>query len=80
MNNDRPNFLRGPHRQNEFIYGRNGNSVISSMCTVANQEISTKTDRVDSFFTGFEYIDQIGRKDRGGLRFQFLYNKRVNST
>ncbi|MBL7858942.1 MAG: hypothetical protein JNM57_14725 [Cyclobacteriaceae bacterium] len=41
---------------------------------LANNEITTKTDHVDSFFAGAGYIRKIGRKGRGGLSIQVLYN------
>ncbi|HEX5003067.1 MAG TPA: hypothetical protein VFW78_11280 [Bacteroidia bacterium] len=40
-----------------------------------NGEDATKDSHsVDSWFTGFGYIRQLGRKARGGLSFQVLYN------
>lgn len=41
---------------------------------VTGNEIATQTDYVDSFFAGAGYIRRIGRKGRGGLSFQVLYN------
>jgi len=50
---------------------------------VANQEVTTKTDHVDSFFGGLGYIRQIGKRGRGGISLQvlynFLYNREDNS-
>jgi len=41
---------------------------------LANTEIGTKTEHVDSFFAGAGYIRQLGRKGRGGISIQILYN------
>ena len=41
---------------------------------LANQEVTTATDQVDSFFVGIGYIRSIGKKGKGGLSFQLLYN------
>lgn len=41
---------------------------------LANEEISTETDHVDSFYIGAGYIRQLGRKQHGGISFQILYN------
>jgi hypothetical protein len=41
---------------------------------VANNEIATETAHAESFFGGLGYIRRIGRKGRGGLSIQVLYN------
>jgi len=50
---------------------------------LASTEITTRTDHVDSYFAGAGYIRQIGRKGRGGISIQvlynFLYNREDNS-
>lgn len=50
---------------------------------LAGNEITTKTDHLDSFYAGLGYIRRIGKKGRGGFSFQilynFLYNREANS-
>lgn len=41
---------------------------------LASQEVSTRKENVDSFFGGVGYIRQIGKKGRGGISIQVLYN------
>lgn len=41
---------------------------------LGNSDITIRTDHVDSFFAGAGYIRQIGRKGRGGISVQLLYN------
>lgn len=41
---------------------------------LASQEIATRKDNVDSFFGGVGYIRQIGKRGRGGISIQVLYN------
>ncbi len=41
---------------------------------LANQEIGTAKDSMDSFFGGLGYIRNFGKKGRGGVSFQLLYN------
>jgi hypothetical protein len=41
---------------------------------VAGNEIISQTDYVDSFYAGAGYIRKVGRKGRGGISFQLLYN------
>ncbi|MFZ2906675.1 MAG: hypothetical protein WAZ98_10775 [Cyclobacteriaceae bacterium] len=41
---------------------------------LGNSDITTRTDHVDSFFGGAGYIRQIGKKGRGGISVQLLYN------
>lgn len=51
---------------------------------VANQEVTTRKENIDSFFAGAGYIRQLGRKGRGGISVQllynFLYNREENSS
>lgn len=46
----------------------------SEYVVVANQEATVETDHVDSFFAGLGYIRSFGKRGRGGLSFQLLYN------
>ncbi|MGC3946517.1 MAG: hypothetical protein QM762_18665 [Chryseolinea sp.] len=50
---------------------------------VANASIETHEDELNSFFLGAGYIRQLGRKGRGGISMQvlynFLYNREDNS-
>jgi hypothetical protein len=41
---------------------------------VAGQEITTNNVTTDSWFAGLGYIRSFGKKGRGGLSFQLLYN------
>lgn len=41
---------------------------------LASSEITTRTDYIDSYFAGAGYIRQLGKKGRGGLSIQVLYN------
>lgn len=41
---------------------------------IANQEASIQTDHVQSLFAGLGYIRSFGKKGRGGISFQLLYN------
>lgn len=43
---------------------------------VANNTIETRTDHIESAFLGAGYIRSFGKKGRGGLSFQLLYNLR----
>jgi len=40
----------------------------------AGQEISTQKSTSDSWFAGLGYVKTLGRKGRGGISFQLLYN------
>jgi len=48
-----------------------------------NDDYAIQTDHAESFFGGLGYIRQIGRKGRGGISMQvlynFLYDREVNS-
>ncbi len=46
--------------------------------TVAGQELTVETSTTDSWFTGLGYIRSIGRKGRGGISMQLLYNMLYN--
>jgi hypothetical protein len=39
-----------------------------------SEEIETRKDHMDSFFAGIGYIRSFGKKGRGGISFQLLYN------
>lgn len=41
---------------------------------LASKEVTTRKDNVDSFFAGAGYIRQIGKRGRGGISIQVLYN------
>lgn len=41
---------------------------------LASSEITTRSDHVDSYFAGAGYIRQLGKKGRGGISIQVLYN------
>jgi len=41
---------------------------------LASSEITTRSDYVDSYFAGVGYIRQLGKKGRGGISIQVLYN------
>jgi len=41
---------------------------------LANNEITTTKQSVDSFFAGIGYIRQLGKRKHGGLSVQLLYN------
>ena len=42
--------------------------------SIANNEVTTNKQSVDSFFAGLGYIRQIGKRKHGGVSFQLLYN------
>jgi hypothetical protein len=46
--------------------------------TIAGQELTVETSTTDSWFTGLGYIRSIGRKGRGGISMQLLYNMLYN--
>ncbi len=39
-----------------------------------SNEVSRKTDNIDSWFAGLGYVRSLGRKGRGGVSVQVLYN------
>jgi hypothetical protein len=41
---------------------------------LANQELDIATEDINSFFMGFGYIRSFGKRKRGGVSFQLLYN------
>lgn len=41
---------------------------------LGNNSIETRSDNVDALFLGAGYIRHMGRKGRGGISFQLLYN------
>jgi hypothetical protein len=41
---------------------------------LASSEIATRNDHVDSYFAGAGYIRQLGKRGRGGISVQLLYN------
>jgi hypothetical protein len=45
---------------------------------IAGQEINRETTNTDSWFAGLGYIRRIGKKGRGGLSVQLLYNMLYN--
>lgn len=45
---------------------------------VVNNEIETRTDHIESAFVGAGYIRSFGKKGRGGLSIQSLYNLRYD--
>lgn len=45
---------------------------------VVNNEIETRTDHIESAFVGAGYIRSFGKKGRGGLSIQLLYNLRYD--
>ena len=46
--------------------------------TVAGQELTVETSTTDSWFAGLGYIRSVGRKGRGGISMQLLYNMLYN--
>ncbi|MEJ1240237.1 hypothetical protein WBG78_19000 [Chryseolinea sp. T2] len=50
---------------------------------LANSSVETQSDELNSFFLGAGYVRQLGRKGRGGISIQvlynFLYNREENS-
>jgi hypothetical protein len=41
---------------------------------VTNQETSIQTDHIQSLFAGLGYMRSFGKRSRGGISFQLLYN------
>ncbi len=39
-----------------------------------SNEVSRKTDHIDSWFAGLGYVRSLGKKGRGGISMQVLYN------
>lgn len=84
LNNYGPNFfVRASVTKRIYLWTEWEHLHTEYVYTIANQEATTKTDQADSFFAGAGYIRQLGRKGRGGISFQllynFLYNKETNS-
>jgi hypothetical protein len=46
----------------------------SEYVAVANQETSIQTDHIQSLFAGLGYMRSFGKRSRGGISFQLLYN------
>jgi hypothetical protein len=46
--------------------------------TIAGQELTVETSTTDSWFAGLGYIRSVGRKGRGGISMQLLYNMLYN--
>jgi len=49
-----------------------------NITTVAGQELTVETSTTDSWFAGLGYIRSVGRKGRGGISMQLLYNMLYN--
>jgi len=80
LNNYGPNFFARAQLTKRFYLWSEWEHLNTEYAyAVANQEVTTKTDRVDSFFAGAGYIRKIGRKGRGGISFQVLYNFLYNN-
>ncbi len=46
----------------------------SEYVAVSNQDVSVETDHIPSLFAGLGYIRSFGKRGRGGISFQLLYN------
>ncbi len=75
LNNYGPNlFVRAAITKRIYLWSEWEHLKSEYALAIANQEVTTNTDQIDSFFMGAGYVRQLGRKGRGGISFQLLYN------
>jgi hypothetical protein len=75
LNSYGPNlFARAQLTRRIYLWSEWENMKTEYAYELANTEVSTKTEHVDSFFAGAGYIRQLGKRGRGGISFQLLYN------
>lgn len=75
LNTYGPNlFARASLTKRIYLWSEWENLRTEYAVELANKEVTTKKDNVDSFFAGAGYIRQIGKRGRGGISFQLLYN------
>ncbi len=75
LNSYGPNlFARAQLTRRIYLWSEWENMKTEYAYELGNTEISTKTEHVDSFFAGAGYIRQLGKRKRGGISFQVLYN------
>jgi hypothetical protein len=75
LNSYGPNlFVRAQLTRRIYLWSEWENLRTEYAVELANQEVTTKNENIDSFFAGAGYVRQIGRKGRGGISVQILYN------
>jgi hypothetical protein len=75
LNTYGPNlFARASLTKRIYLWSEWENLRTEYALELANEEVTTKKDNVDSFFAGAGYIRQLGKRGRGGISFQLLYN------
>jgi hypothetical protein len=67
-------FVRAQLTRRIYLWSEWENLRTEYAVELANQEVTTKKENIDSFFSGAGYIRQLGRKGRGGISVQLLYN------
>lgn len=75
LNSYGPNlFVRAQLTRRIYLWSEWENLRTEYAVELANQEVTTKKENIDSFFAGAGYVRQFGRKGRGGISIQILYN------
>lgn len=75
LNTYGPNlFARASLTKRIYLWSEWENLRTEYALELANEEVTTKKDNLDSFFAGAGYIRQLGKRGRGGISFQLLYN------
>lgn len=75
LNSYGPNlFVRAQLTRRIYLWSEWENLRTEYAVELANQEVTTKKENIDSFFAGAGYVRQFGRKGRGGISVQILYN------
>lgn len=75
LNSYGPNlFVRAQLTRRIYLWSEWENLRTEYAVELANQEVTTKKENIDSFFAGAGYVRQLGRKGRGGISVQILYN------
>lgn len=75
LNSYGPNlFVRAQLTRRIYLWSEWENLRTEYAVELVNQEVTTKKENIDSFFAGAGYVRQFGRKGRGGISVQILYN------
>ena len=75
LNTYGPNlFARASLTRRIYLWSEWENLRTEYAVELASKEITTQKTNVDSFFAGAGYIRQIGKRGRGGISVQVLYN------
>lgn len=75
LNTYGPNlFVRAQLTRRIYLWSEWENLRTEYAYELASTEIATRKENVDSFFAGAGYIRQLGKRGRGGISVQLLYN------